>query len=163
MTGLLEPTTGRVLYDGVPLSDYDRTSLCQQMGIVFQESSLFHLTLRENIAFSNTGDDRDIRLAIESAELSDLIHSLPEGLDTIVSERGTNLSGGQKQRIMLARALALNPKILFLDDFTARLDITTEEKIIANISRNYPTLTLISITQKIEPIRDYDWIILMME
>jgi ATP-binding cassette subfamily B protein len=64
---------------------------------------------------------------------------------------------------MLARALAINPKILFLDDFTARLDIKTEKKILENISKNYPDITLISVTQKIEPIKDYDNIILLME
>ncbi len=84
-------------------------------------------------------------------------------LDTIVSERGTSLSGGQKQRIMLARALAINPKILLLDDFTARLDIKTEKKIRENISKNYPDITLISVTQKIDAIKEYDNIILIME
>ena len=84
-------------------------------------------------------------------------------MNTIVSERGTSLSGGQKQRIMLARALALNPKILLLDDFTARVDTNTERKILANVTKNYPDLTLISVTQKIAPIEDYDQIILLME
>src|SRR6202043_2593491 len=103
--------------------------------------------------------DEDIELAIQTAELHDFIGALPEGLNTIVSERGTSLSGGQKQRIMLARALALNPKILLLDDFTARVDTQTERKILANVRRNYPALTLISVTQKIAPVEDYDQIV----
>jgi ATP-binding cassette subfamily B protein len=81
----------------------------------------------------------------------------------VVSERGLSLSGGQKQRIMLARALALDPKVLFLDDFTARVDVATEAKILANVRRNYPDLTLVSITQKIAPIEDFDQIVLLME
>jgi ABC-type bacteriocin/lantibiotic exporters, contain an N-terminal double-glycine peptidase domain len=81
----------------------------------------------------------------------------------MVSERGTSLSGGQKQRVMLARALALNPKILLLDDFTARVDNETERKILANIRSRYPGITLVSVTQKIEPVKDYDQIILLME
>src|SRR5690606_38008088 len=89
--------------------------------------------------------------------------TLPEKLDTMVSERGTSLSGGQKQRIMLARALALNPRILLLDDFTARVDGNTERKILANVARNYPGITLISVTQKIAPVQDYDQIVLLME
>ena len=98
-----------------------------------------------------------------TAELHDFIQSLPQGLDTIVSERGASLSGGQKQRLMLARALAIDPTILFLDDFTARVDAATEAKILANVARNYPKLTLISITQKIGPVEDYDQIVLLME
>jgi ATP-binding cassette subfamily B protein len=88
---------------------------------------------------------------------------LPQKLDTVVSERGTSLSGGQKQRIMLARALALNPKILLLDDFTARVDTTTERKILENVRLNYPNLTLLSVTQKIASVEDYDQIVLLME
>ena len=95
--------------------------------------------------------------------IADLIASLPHKLDTIVSERGTSLSGGQKQRIMLTRALALNPKVLLLDDFTARVDRATERKILSNVRKNYPDITLLSVTQKIAPIEDYDRIILLME
>ena len=85
------------------------------------------------------------------------------GLETMVSERGTSLSGGQKQRIMLARALAINPKILLLDDFTARVDANTEKKILENVSKNYPGLTLVSVTQKIASVESYDQIIVLME
>ena len=130
---------------------------------MFQDSVMFNLSLRENIAFSNTVKDENIKKAIETAELKDYIEALPQKLDTIVSERGTSLSGGQKQRIMLARALALNPKILLLDDFTARVDANTESKILSNIAKNYPGLTLISVTQKISSIERYDQIVLLME
>ena len=81
----------------------------------------------------------------------------------MVSERGTSLSGGQKQRIMLARALALNPKVLLLDDFTARVDPSTERTILKNVRENYPGITLISVTQKIASVMDYDQIVLLME
>ncbi len=163
MTGLTTPKSGEVAYDGKPLSQYERTSFYPQIGLVFQDSVLFNTTVRENIAFSTTVSDASLQKAIETAELADFLHTLPEGLNTIVSERGTSLSGGQKQRLMLARALALDPKILFLDDFTARVDARTEKKILANIEKNYPDLTLVSITQKIAPIEKYDQIILLME
>jgi ATP-binding cassette subfamily B protein len=88
---------------------------------------------------------------------------LPNKLDTIVSERGTSMSGGQKQRVMLARALAINPKVLLLNDFTARVDINTERTILKNVKKNYPNLTLISVTQKISSIENYDQIIVLME
>jgi ATP-binding cassette subfamily B protein len=130
---------------------------------VFQDSVIFNLSLRENIAFNKNATDELLNKAIETAELSDFIQSLPQGLDTLVSERGNSLSGGQKQRIMLARALALNPKILLLDDFTARVDTQTEQKILANVKANYPDITLISVTQKIEPIQNYSQILLLEE
>ena len=107
--------------------------------------------------------DEDLEKAIVTAELKDFVNALPQGLDTIVSERGTSLSGGQKQRIMLARALALNPRVLLLDDFTARVDATTERKILENVQANYPGITLLSVTQKIAPIEHYDQIVLLME
>jgi ATP-binding cassette subfamily B protein len=163
LTGLLVPTFGEILFDGRDVNEYDKESLHGQVGFVFQDSVMFNLSLRENIAFSNTAKDDDIEKAIETAELKDYINALPEKLDTIVSERGTSLSGGQKQRIMLARALALNPKILLLDDFTARVDASTEKNILLNIEKNYPKLTLISVTQKISSIEHYDQIILLME
>jgi ATP-binding cassette, subfamily B, bacterial len=163
LTGLLAPASGAVEYDGRDLNDYDKTTLHQQVGFVFQDATIFNLTLRENIGFSKTVKDEDLEKAIVTAELKDFVQALPEGLDTIVSERGTSLSGGQKQRLMLARALALNPRVLLLDDFTARVDTTTERKILANVRRNYPGLTLVSVTQKIAPIEDYDQIVVLME
>jgi ATP-binding cassette subfamily B protein len=121
------------------------------------------MSIRENIAFNDTVTDASLDKAIATAELKDFIYSLPDRLDTIVSERGSSLSGGQKQRIMLARALALNPTILLLDDFTSRVDTNTEKKILDNIQINYPGLTLISVTQKITSVENYDQVILLMQ
>ncbi len=163
MTGLLSPTTGTVQYDGVPIQEYDQHALHEQIGFVFQDSVIFNTSVKENIAFSTTVTDESLQKAIDTAELGKLIESLPHGLEELISERGTNLSGGQKQRIMLARALALNPRILFLDDFTARVDTQTEQSILANVQKNYPDLTLVSITQKIAAIEAYDNIIVIME
>ena len=163
MTGLITVQAGGIAYDGLPLDTYDKQALHRQVALVFQDSVTFNLTLRENIAFSNIVDDQSLEKAIETAELRDFIAALPQKLDTMISERGTSLSGGQKQRIMLARALALNPKVLLLDDFTARVDQRTERKILANVRANYPGITLVSVTQKIAPVEDYDQIILLME
>ncbi|MDB4991836.1 MAG: transporter ATP-binding protein [Parcubacteria group bacterium] len=163
MTGLTAPTTGTILYDGEPITAYQKKAFYEQIGFVFQDSIMFNLTLRENIAFSNTVADEDLAKAIDTAELHDFIGALPDGLDTLVSERGTSLSGGQKQRVMLARALAQNPKVLLLDDFTARVDTRTEQKILSNVMKNYPDITLISVTQKIVPIENYDQILVLME
>lgn len=163
LTGLTVPTSGVVMYDSTPVAEYNSEHLHAQIGFVFQDSIMFNLSIRENIAFSDSVTDAFLEKAIETAEIKDFIDTLPQGLDTIVSERGTSLSGGQKQRIMLARALALNPKILLLDDFTARVDGQTEQRILANITKNYPDLTLVSVTQKISSVEHYDEIILLME
>lgn len=163
LTGLLEADKGSILYDDVPLEKYDKKTLHQQIGLVFQDSIIFNMTLRENIAFSDSVSDADLQKAIETAELADFISKLPKKLDTIISERGTSLSGGQKQRVMLARALALNPKILLLDEFTARVDKNTEKKIFDNVQKNYPDITLVSVTQSIASVEHYDQIVLIMD
>ena len=163
LTGLLKPTSGSVEFDGRPIDDYNKQRLHEQIGFVFQDTIVFNLTVRENIAFSKTVTDADLEKAVATAELRDFINSLPDKLDTVVSERGSSLSGGQKQRIMLARALALNPRVLLLDDFTARVDSTTERQILENVRKNYPDITLLSVTQKIQPVEDYDQIVLLME
>ncbi|MBS1736960.1 MAG: ABC transporter ATP-binding protein [Bacteroidetes bacterium] len=163
LTTLIQPNSGEILFDGVDINQYDKGSLLSQIGFVFQDSIIFNTTLRENIAFNAEVTEMDLQKAVATAELNDFIKTLPDGLDTLVSERGTSLSGGQKQRIMLARALAINPTILLLDDFTARVDTLTEQNISKNLESNYPDITLISVTQKIEPVKDYDQIIVLME
>lgn len=162
LTNLISTDSGTVEVDGVPIDKYTSKTFYKDVALVFQDSVIFNLSLRKNIAFSNSVTDEALHKAVETAELSNFIESLPNKLETIVSERGSSLSGGQKQRIMLARALTLNPRILLLDDFTARVDQKTEDKILANIQKNYPNLTLISITQKIEPVIDFDQILLLM-
>ena len=163
LTGLLKATSGSVEYDGRNIDDYQLEHLHSQIGFVFQDTIVFNLTLRENIAFSKTVQDEDLERAIATAELKDFVEALPDKLNAVVSERGTSLSGGQKQRVMLARALALNPRVLLLDDFTARVDATTERQILENVHRNYPGITVLSVTQKIAAVEDYDQIVLLME
>jgi ATP-binding cassette subfamily B protein len=163
LANLIPPDSGSVEFDGISIEKYTREVFHKQIGFVFQDSVLFNMSLRENIAFNDNVTEDSLTKAIETAELADFIESLPEKLGSIVSERGTSLSGGQKQRIMLARALALNPRILLLDDFTSRVDRKTENKILCNIQNNYPEMTLLSVTQKIAPVKHFDQIILLME
>ncbi len=178
LTGLTRPTSGEILIDGKPISDFDPDTLVSYMGLVFQDSILFNSSLRENISLASVEDKKglnkdssidektneaNINKAIDTAELRGLVNELEKGLDTNVSERGTSLSGGQKQRLMLARALAVNPTVLLLDDFTARVDRATETQILKNVEQNYPDVTLISITQKVDAIEHYDQVIVLME
>jgi len=163
LTNLIPPDSGNIEFDGISIENYSREVFHKQIGFVFQDSIIFNLSLRENIAFNDSVTEESLKKAVKTAELEDFIDSLPGKLETIVTERGTSLSGGQKQRIMLARALAMNPPILLLDDFTSRVDRKTEDKIQCNIQANYPSLTLLSVTQKIAPVKHYDQIILLME
>ena len=163
LTNLIVADSGTIKFDGIAMKEYTKELFHSKIGFVFQDSVIFNMSLRENIAFNDKVTEESLEKAIATAELTEFIEALPEKLDTIVSERGTSLSGGQKQRIMLARALAIDPKILFLDDFTARVDQQTEKKIISNLSKNYPELTLLSVTQKITSIKDFEQIILLMD
>lgn len=163
LTGLAKPVEGKILYDGHNIEEYSNKAFYESVGLVFQDSVLFNLTLRENIAFGTTVTDENLEKAIRVAELRDFIDMLPGGLNTLVSERGLSLSGGQKQRIMLARALAGNPSVLLLDDFTARVDAVTEKSILDNIEKEFPNLTLVSVTQKISSVEHYDQIIVLVE
>ncbi|MRG48790.1 ATP-binding cassette domain-containing protein [Chitinophaga sp. SYP-B3965] len=163
LTNLVKPNAGTITYDDRDINEYQKEALHQQVGLVFQDSIIFNISLRENIAFNEMVTDAAMDKAIETAALKDFVASLPDKLNTIVSERGSSLSGGQKQRIMLARALAIQPKILLLDDFTARVDKNTEQQILENVARNYPDITLLSVTQKIADVEQYDQIILLME
>lgn len=163
LTNLVSANSGSIEFDGINIDNYTKELFHSQIGFVFQDSVIFNMSLRENIAFNDKVTGESLNKAIETAELNDFIDSLPQKIDTMVSERGTSLSGGQKQRIMLARALALNPRILLLDDFTSRVDRKTENKILCNLENNYPDLTLITVTQKIAPVRHFEQIILLME
>ena len=163
LTGLIKPTHGTIEFDEKNIEVYNKETFYSHSGFVFEDSIIFNMSIRENIAFSDKVTDESLKKAIDTAELKDFIDSLPGKLDTIVSERGTSLSGGQKQRIMLARALAVNPKILLLDDFTARVDANTETKILNNVRKNYPGITLISVTQKIASVEQFDNVIVLME
>jgi len=161
---LLAPTEGEILIDGKNINEYESQTLHSQIGFVFQDSVMFNLSLRENIAFSNTVKDEDLGQSGWRFGIKRLYRRLAEKTryDCFLKEEQV-CPAARKQRIMLARALALNPKILLLDDFTARVDNRTEGKILNNISQDYPSLTLISVTQKISAIEHYDKIILLME
>jgi len=163
LTGLIKANSGSINFDGQPIDQYKKEIFYKQVGFVFQDSIIFNMSVRDNIAFGNETSDENIDRAIDTAELRNFVNALPNKLDTFVTERGTNLSGGQKQRIMLARALALNPEILLLDDFTARVDRRTEQKIMKNVQINYPGITILTVTQKIAPVEHFEQIVLLME
>ncbi|TWI31193.1 ABC transporter ATP-binding protein [Paracoccus sulfuroxidans] len=157
-----EPTSGRITVDGMELSHMRLNSLRKQIGLVSQDVFLFGGTLRENIAYGRLGaTDSEIRSAAAQAQLTALIDSLPEGLDTIVGERGVMLSGGQKQRVAIARAFLKNPPILILDEATSALDSHTEREIQDSLDRLAVGRTTLIIAHRLGTIRNADRIVVL--
>ena len=123
-----EPTSGRILLDGDPISEISKEWLRDNTGFVTQEPFLFNSTIRENLTLAkHDATDEELWKALESANAAAFIRELPEGLDTVAGERGIRFSGGEKQRLSIARALLKNPPLLLLDEATSALDNTTEK------------------------------------
>jgi len=162
LLGLERNFSGSVMIENQNILQVDSRSIFEKVSVVFQDSIIFNSSIRENISLGDDFTDAEIMEAIRIADLGEIVKT-PADLENQISERGTSLSGGQKQRLTLARAVIRKPKVLILDDFTSRVDIGTEKRILRNIADKFSDITLISVTQKIEPIIDYDQIILIME
>jgi len=151
---LLDPTGGTVRVDGVDVREYDPAALRRQISIVPQETFLFSMTLRENIALGRpgaTGDEVDRAVAV--AGLSGDVAGFPAGLDTLIGERGITLSGGQRQRAAIARAVLRDPRILILDDSLSSVDTVTEAKILAELGAVMKGRTTLLISHRVSTIR----------
>lgn len=154
------PERGRVLVDGVDLSLVDPAWLRRQVGVVLQENILFNRTVRENIALADASLGMEkVIAAAQLAGAHDFVLELPEAYDTRIDERGGNLSGGQRQRLAIARALALDPKILILDEATSALDAESEEVIQRNMASIAAGRTMIIIAHRLSAVRGCDRII----
>ena len=159
-----EPTSGRITIDGLPLDRMRLNSLRRQIGLVSQDVFLFGGTLRENIAYGRLGaTEAEIREAAAQAQLTSMIEGLPDGLDTVVGERGVMLSGGQKQRVAIARAFLKNPPILILDEATSALDSQTEREIQGALDALAVGRTTLVIAHRLGTIRNADRIVVMQE
>jgi ATP-binding cassette subfamily B protein len=155
---------GRITIDGIDIRDMTQASLRAQIGIVQQDVFLFAGTLRGNIAYGRIGaSDREVMEAVRRAQLDDLIADLPDGLDTIVGERGVKLSGGQKQRVAIARMFLKNPPILILDEATSALDTETERAIQAALAELARGRTTLVIAHRLATIRNADRIVVVTE
>lgn len=157
-----EPTSGRISIDGMALDAMTLASLRAQIGIVSQDVFLFSGTLRDNIGYGRLGaSDAEILAAAASAQLEATIAALPQGLDTVVGERGVMLSGGQKQRVAIARVFLKNPPLLILDEATSALDTQTEREIQAALDRLSAGRTTFIIAHRLGTIRHADKIVVM--
>ena len=159
---LYDATQGTVTIDGVDVRELDFRSLTESVGVVSQETYLFHATVRENLRFARPeATDEEIESAAAAAQLHELISTLPEGYDTIVGERGYRFSGGEKQRIAIARTVLRNPPVLVLDEATSSLDTQTERAVQAALERLAEGRTVIAIAHRLSTVRDADQIVVI--
>jgi ATP-binding cassette, subfamily B, bacterial len=155
-------SSGRVLVDGVDVRDVTLASLRRAVGVISQDPFLFSTTVRENIAFGRAEmSDEEVERVARLAEAHEFVERLPRGYDTVIGERGITLSGGQRQRIAIARALAVEPRILVLDDATASVDATTESRIRAGLREAMRGRTTLIVAHRLSTIALADEIVVL--
>lgn len=164
LTRLFDPTSGAVLLDGRDLRDIPLADVRRAIGVVPQDPFLFSMSIKDNVAFgTDTMPDDAIHAAAAAAGVADDVAAFPYGFDTVIGERGVTLSGGQKQRLTLARALAVLPPVLILDDALSSVDTRTERHILHQLEAGRGDRTCIVIAHRISTIADSDRIVVMDE
>jgi ABC-type multidrug transport system fused ATPase/permease subunit len=159
-----DTTGGRVLVDGVDVRDVKLTSLRRAIGVISQDPFLFSASVRENITFGAPDlDQAEVERIARLAQAHEFVRELPDGYDTIIGERGITLSGGQRQRLAIARALAVDPRILILDDATASVDATTEARIRVGLREAMRDRTTVIIAHRLSTIALADEIVVLDE
>jgi ATP-binding cassette subfamily B protein len=159
---LYEPERGSVNIDGVDIRDMTLASLAATVGLVSQETYLFHASIRENLRFAcPDASDEEIEEAARAAQIPELISSLPDGYETPVGERGYRFSGGEKQRMAIARTVLRNPPVLILDEATSALDTETERAVQQALDELSRGRTTIAIAHRLSTIRDADQILVL--
>ncbi len=159
---LYDATRGRITIDGIDIRDLSFTALTDLVGVVSQETYLFHASVRENLRFAKPdATDAEIEAAAEAARIHHVLAALPDGYDTVVGERGYRFSGGEKQRIAIARTMLRNPPILVLDEATSSLDTATERLVQEALDRLSEGRTTIAIAHRLSTVRDADQIIVL--
>ncbi|OIK06679.1 ABC transporter ATP-binding protein [Streptomyces monashensis] len=159
---LYDVTGGRVTLDGVDVRDLDFDTLARAVGVVSQETYLFHATVADNLRFAKPdATDEELHAAAEAAQIHDHIAALPDGYDTVVGERGHRFSGGEKQRLAIARTILRDPPVLILDEATSALDTRTEAAVQEAIDALSADRTTITIAHRLSTIRDADQIVVL--
>jgi ATP-binding cassette subfamily B protein len=162
LTRFYDPTSGRILLDGVDLRDYKLADLRNQFAMVLQEPVLFSSSIAENIAYARPGAEfAEIVAAAKAANAHEFIIGLPKGYDTLVGERGMRLSGGERQRISLARAFLKDAPILILDEPTSSVDVNTEAVIIEAMARLMHRRTTFLITHRLSSLKHCDLLLVL--
>src|SRR5262245_7618385 len=159
---LYDATEGTVTIDGVDVRELTFESLAAAVGVVSQETYLFHATVRENLRFARPeATDEEVEEAARAAQIHELVATLPDGYDTVVGERGYRFSGGEKQRIAIARTILRNPPVLVLDEATSSLDTQTERLVQEALERLSEGRTTIAIAHRLSTVRDADQIVVL--
>jgi ATP-binding cassette subfamily B protein len=159
---LMDPVSGSVRVGGIDVRQYDPEELRREIGFVPQETFLFSATLAQNIAWGVPGaTEEQIRWAAEVAGLTADLETFPNGLETVIGERGLTLSGGQKQRTAIARAILRSPRILILDDALSSVDTATEEKILQGLAAVMRHRTTILISHRVSTVQNAHRIVVM--
>jgi ATP-binding cassette, subfamily B, bacterial len=159
---LYDPTEGRITLDGHDLREVTMESLARQIGMVTQETYLFHDTIRANLLFARPeASQAELEVAVEAANLTDVIDRLPDGYDTLVGERGYRLSGGEKQRLSIARVILKDPRLLILDEATSHLDSQSEALIQAALQPLFEGRTSLVIAHRLSTILSADKILVL--
>jgi ABC-type multidrug transport system fused ATPase/permease subunit len=155
---------GRVLLDGVDVRDVTLTSLRRSIGVISQDPFLFSATVRDNITFGAPElSDEEVARVARQAQAQEFIERLPDGYETIIGERGITLSGGQRQRLAIARALAVNPRVLILDDAKASVDASTEARIRLGLREAMRDRTTLIIAHRLSTIALADEIVVLAD
>ena len=159
---LYDATRGSVSIDGIDVRELTFESLADAVGVVTQETYLFHATVRDNLRFARSdATDEEVEEAARAAQIHELIAGLPDGYDTVVGERGYRFSGGERQRIAIARTILRNPPILVLDEATSALDTQTERAVQEALERLAEGRTTIAIAHRLSTVRDADQIVVL--
>jgi ABC-type multidrug transport system fused ATPase/permease subunit len=161
VAGFFKPQKGRVLIDGVNLSDADISTWLCQLGLISQEAFIFSGTIEDNICFGIDAENRDqsrIKKATQISYADEFINTLPDGYQTMVGERGVKLSGGQRQRLAIARAIYLDPPVLIFDEATSSLDANSERKVQEAIEALHGKRTVIVVTHRLVTVACADYI-----
>ncbi|WP_327692221.1 MULTISPECIES: ABC transporter ATP-binding protein [unclassified Streptomyces] len=162
--GFIRPTSGRLLLDGADMNTLDLRTYRRFVSVVPQESVLFDGTIRENVVYGmDEADEETVRAALRDANAMEFVERLPQGLDTVVGERGARLSGGQRQRLAIARALIRDPKVLILDEATSALDTRSEALVQQALARLLNGRTTFVVAHRLSTVRGADRIVVMGE
>ncbi|MEU9393324.1 ABC transporter ATP-binding protein [Streptomyces sp. NPDC048324] len=162
--GFIRPTAGRLLLDGTDMNTLDLRTYRRFLSVVPQESILFDGTIRENVAYGmDDADEESVRAALRDANALEFVDRLPQGLDTLVGERGARLSGGQRQRLAIARALIRDPRVLILDEATSALDTRSEALVQQALVRLLRGRTTFVVAHRLSTVRGADRIVVMGE
>jgi ATP-binding cassette subfamily C protein len=154
IAGFYEKSSGDILYNGISIDEIDKHSLRERIFLVLQMPILFNNTLRFNITMGDNFSDEEIHEALRIAQLSDMLKSMPNGLETMVGKMGVRLSGGQRQRLSIARMVLADPSVVIFDESTSALDVHTETKLFENLESFLKPKTVITIAHRLSTVKN---------